>query len=85
MKIFNPRRILWLLSSVFFLLLSGLLLLSVAYYGDYRNIPPDHFIGNKVSNVKALKEKGLPFSFLVIGDTHNTDGRKTPTHGPERK
>jgi len=72
MKIFNRRRIFWLLGSALSLLLSGLLLLSIGYYRDYRKIPSDHSVGNRASNVKALKEGGLPFSFLVIGDTHNS-------------
>lgn len=77
MKIFNRRRTLWLLSSAFSLLLSGLVLLSMGYYQDYRNSPPGHFIGNSAANVKALEEKGLPFSFLVIGDTQTSERAKS--------
>jgi Icc-related predicted phosphoesterase len=40
---------------------------------DYQNIPPQHLIGNRPSTVAALKEGGLPFSFLVIGDTHGSE------------
>jgi hypothetical protein len=71
-RTFNRRRVLFLLSSVLSLLLSGLVLLTIGYYRDYRKCPAEPLIGNKASNLKALKENGRPFSFLVIGDTHNS-------------
>jgi predicted phosphodiesterase len=38
---------------------------------DYRHIPSQHPIGNRTALAQGLKEKGFPFSFLVISDTHN--------------
>jgi hypothetical protein len=64
------KALLWLVSSIVFLLLAGLTLLMVKSYRYDQHIPSEHLIGNRASNVKALEEKGLPFSFLVIGDTH---------------
>ncbi len=45
----------------------------IQFHRDAQSIPSEHSIGNRVSNVKALKEKGFPFSFLIISDTHNSD------------
>ena len=59
-----------ILASVLSLFLGLLLIISVGWYKDCRNIPRDNLIGNKDSNVTRLEEKGFPFSFLVIGDTH---------------
>ena len=70
LSIFNKRRILWLLSSILCLFFAGLTIVSIGWYKDYQNIPKDHLIGNRGSNVNRLKEGGFPFSFLVIGDTH---------------
>jgi hypothetical protein len=64
------KALLWLVSSIVFLLFAGLTLLMVKSYRFDQHIPSEHLIGNKASNVESLKEKGLPFSFLVIGDTH---------------
>ena len=64
------KALLWLVSSIVFLLLAGLTLLMVKSYRYDQHIPSEHLIGNKTSSVRALEEKGLPFSFLVIGDTH---------------
>jgi predicted phosphodiesterase len=64
------KALLWLASSIIFLLLAGLTLLMVKSYRYDQHIPSEHLIGNKTSSVRALEEKGLPFSFLVIGDTH---------------
>jgi len=65
-------------------LVSALLFLSLAGFSGWllilqqgsQNIPFKPFIGNKAANVNALKEKGLPFSFLVVGDTHNSNNAK---------
>jgi hypothetical protein len=67
------KAILWLASTVFSLFLVGLSGWVIKLHYDYQNIPSEHLIGNKVTNIKALKEKGFPFSFLVIGDTHNSN------------
>ena len=66
------KALLWLASSIVFLLLAGLTLLMVKSYRYEKHIPSEHLIGNKTSSVRALEEKGLPFSFLVIGDIHNS-------------
>ena len=67
------RFVIKILSTALSLLLGALLIISIGWYNDYQNIPKEHSIGNRASNVKALKEKGFPFSFLVISDTHNSD------------
>ncbi len=69
---FKTKRFLWPLSAIFSFLLGGLLLASYGWFKDYQEIPADHLIGNKAANVSRLKENGFPFSFLVIGDTHNS-------------
>ena len=71
------RAIIWLTSTVFSLFLAGLYGWVIKLHHDYQNIPSEHLIGNKVTNIKALKEKGLPFSFLVISDTHNSNVGET--------
>ena len=71
------RAIIWLTSIVFSLFLAGLSGWVIKLHHDYENIPSEHLIGNKVTNIKALKEKGLPFSFLVISDTHNSNVGET--------
>ena len=40
---------------------------------DYRSPSRRTQIGNRPAFVEQLKEKGLPFSFLVISDTHNDE------------
>ena len=65
-------------------MVSALLFLSLAGFSGWllilqqgsQNIPFKPFIGNKAANVNALKEKGLPFSFLVVGDTHSSNNAK---------
>jgi hypothetical protein len=49
----------------------------IEFLRDYQSIPPQHLIGNRLSNVAALKEEGLPFSFLVIGDTYGSEAAET--------
>ena len=69
----KKRALFWLLSvvvSLFLLISSGL---AAKFYRDYQNIPKDHLVGNKASSVNALKERGLPFSFFVVGDTQGRD------------
>ena len=44
----------------------------INYYWDYLHTPSHELIGNKPTAVNALKETGLPFSFLVVADTHNS-------------
>jgi len=68
---------LWLIFAILFLCLAGLSGWTIKVHRDYQSIPSEHPIGNRVSNVNALKAKGLPFSFLVIGDTHNSNRATT--------
>ena len=44
---------------------------------DYRHIPSQNLIGNRAVSAQGLKEKGFPFSFLVISDTHNDENAYT--------
>jgi Icc-related predicted phosphoesterase len=69
----RKTKFIWLVSAVVFLSLSAFSGFAIQFHRDYQNIPSDHLIGNKASNAKALKEKGLPFSFLVMSDTHNSN------------
>jgi len=74
MEIRVKRRALgWLVSTLLFLSFAFLSGWVILLYRDYQNIPSDHLIGNKASSVNALKERGFPFSCLVIGDTHNSN------------
>jgi Icc-related predicted phosphoesterase len=69
----KKTKLIWLVSAILSLSLSAFSGFAIKFHRDYQNIPSDHLIGNKTSNVKALKEKGLPFSFLVMSDTHNSN------------
>ena len=72
----NRRKIFWLFNLLLSLLLSGLLIVVIGYYRDFQRMPPDHRIGNRESNVKAIEQKEPPFSFLVLGDTQGSDRLK---------
>jgi Icc-related predicted phosphoesterase len=61
----------------FFLFLAGLSGWVIKLHDDCQNIPSGYLIGNKVSHIKVLKGKGLPFSFMVISDTHNSNVGET--------
>jgi hypothetical protein len=63
------RRIILLGALLLTLALAGVSAFVIQLHRDYSSIPQDHFIGNTPASLAALKEKGLPFSFLVIGDT----------------
>jgi Icc-related predicted phosphoesterase len=69
----KDRVLLWLVFTVLFLSFAGLFGWAIKLHRDYQSIPSEHLIGNRVSNVNALREKGFPFSFLVISDTHNSN------------
>jgi hypothetical protein len=71
-KRFKKRRGLWLASCVLSFLCCVLLVMSFGWHKDYRIVPPEPLIGNKASSLGALKEKGFPFSFLVMGDPQST-------------
>ena len=73
LNILTRRRVFWLINSFLFILFSVLLIFTIGFFKDFQRIPSEHLIGNKTSNIKLLKEKGLPFSFLVISDTHNSN------------
>ena len=62
----------WLAFSVLSLTLAGFVGGVIQFHRYYQSLPSNHFIGNKESNVNVLKEKGFPFSFLVIGDTQSS-------------
>ncbi len=64
------------LATALSLLLGLVLMISIGWYEDYQQIPKENLIGNRDSNVSRLKEEGFPFSFLVIGDTHNSNPGK---------
>jgi len=64
------KDLFWFVCSILFLWLAGLLLLVIKFHRYDQHIPSEHLIGNRATNVKSLEERGLPFSFLVIGDTH---------------
>lgn len=66
----------WIVLAILSVALTGFFGFAIKTYRSYQSIPPDPLIGNKASNVKALKEKGFPFSFLVIGDTQSSERAK---------
>ena len=63
------RRVILLGFTLLFFTLAGLSGFVIELYRDYLKIPQNHLIGNTPTSLAALQEKGLPFSFLVIGDT----------------
>jgi hypothetical protein len=63
------RRFILLGFLLLSLTLAGLSGLVIHFHRNYSNTPKNHLIGNTSTSLAALKEKGLPFSFLVIGDT----------------
>lgn len=77
MRRLNRRQWIWLFSSA--LSLSGALffLAVILIDREYQRIPSGHQIGNRPALVEQLKEKGFPFSFLVISDTHDDENGYT--------
>ncbi len=73
----KKRRLLWLAFAILFLSLAGFSGWAIKLHRRYQSIPAEHLIGNKASNVRALEEKGLPFSFLVVGDTQGSEKVET--------
>ena len=67
----------WLVIAILSVALTGFFGFTIKIYRSYQSVPSDPLIGNKASNVKALKEKKFPFSFLVIGDTQSSERAKT--------
>jgi hypothetical protein len=66
----------WIVLAVLSVALTGFFGFAIKTYRSYQSIPPSPLIGNKASYVKDLKEKGFPFSFLVIGDTQSSERAK---------
>ena len=62
------RAICWFLCFLLFIFLSAMGWQVARIFRDYEELPSGPAIGNRVTSVKAMKEKGLPFSFLVLGD-----------------
>lgn len=73
----KKRSLLGLVLTILFGFLSFLLGLAMQFHQDFHKIPVHHLIGNRASTVTALKEEGLPFSFLVIGDTRGSEVSET--------
>lgn len=69
----KQSKITWVLLLIFSMSLTYLWWMAIKFHQDYQRIPAHHLIGNKHSTVAALKEKGFPFSFLVIGDTRASE------------
>jgi len=67
------RWILWTILSIFSLCFTYFGWLVILFCRDYGSTPSHHLIGNRPSNVTALKEEGSSFSFLVLGDTHGSE------------
>jgi hypothetical protein len=69
----NIKFKLWLFSSLFSLLVAGLGWVLINHYQKYINMSLHPRVGIKPSTVAALREHGLSFSFLVIGDLHSSE------------
>jgi predicted phosphodiesterase len=69
---FWKKRIFWFFSFHLSFLVCFLLVAMILTLHEVTTIPKNHRIGNRTSNVQLLKEKGFPFSFLVIGDTQGS-------------
>jgi hypothetical protein len=63
----------WLVLAILSIAFTGFFGLTIKTYWSYQSIPSNPLIGNKTSHVNALKEKGFPFSFFVIGDTQSSE------------
>lgn len=73
----KKRFIFWIFLSFFFIFTTYLWWVIIGFLKDYKNVPSDYLIGNKPSHISGLKEKGFPFSFLVLGDTQGTETAET--------
>lgn len=72
-RVSNKRRFLWLLSFIFSIIGVVVCMMTVRVNWDYQKPLSPHQIGNKPAFVEQVKEKGFPFSFLLISDTHNDE------------
>ena len=77
MTMIKKRFLLWVFLTIFFISLTYLWWVAIEFLRDYQSLTPNHLIGNRPSNVAALKEEGFPFSFLVIGDTSGSEATET--------
>ena len=68
----KKRRLLWVGFFIVSLVLGYFSGLTIYLHRQETGIPQDSLIGNKAGSVQALKERGFPFSFLVIGDTQSS-------------
>ena len=68
----KKRTFLWLGCAILSVALTLWAAWALQLYRHYQQIPSEPNVGNRASNLKALKETGFPFSFLVIGDIHNS-------------
>jgi len=73
----RKRSLLWIFLSVLFISIVFLWWVIIGFLRDYQSIPSHHLIGNQLSNVAALKEEGVQFSFLVVGDTRGSEAAET--------
>jgi 3',5'-cyclic AMP phosphodiesterase CpdA len=68
----NKKRFLWLTLFICTTVLLILWVIVLNFYRGYVKTPSHDLIGNSPASVSALRETGLPFSFLVVADTHST-------------
>lgn len=73
----GQRLFIWVFLTIFLVFITFLWWVAIELLRDYHNIPPQHLIGNRPSSVTALKDGGIPFSFLVIGDTCGSETAAT--------
>jgi predicted phosphodiesterase len=72
-KAFNKKQFFWALSLAVSVIGTVFSIATIFIDRDYRKPLPPYPIGNRPALVNVLKEKGFPFSFLVISDTHNDE------------
>ena len=65
----SKKRFIWLYLLIFNFIVIAFLSGIIKVQSDYANTPSNNLIGNKPRIVAGLWESGLPFSFLVIGDS----------------
>jgi len=76
-KNLNGKRFLGSLGLVFCVIGVIFSIATILIDRDYAKPLPQYPVGNKPAFVEQLKGKGLPFSFLVISDTHNDENGYT--------
>ncbi len=73
----RKRFLIWVFPTIFLISITYLWWVVILFCRDYNSIPSNHMIGNRLANVAALKEEGVPFSFLVVGDTRGSEAAET--------